>query len=287
MSDDFEALLAPVRTGIDPEDCLFYHRMEIPGLGEVGDEWWDLRGHEAEYLGNVDFAGKRVLEIGPASGYLTCHMEQQGASVLAVDLPVDAPWNTVPHASLDVQAVARDSAIMSRKFQNAWWLVRERFGLRARAYYGDSTSLPAELGHFDVAVLAAVLLHCRDFLGVLEAAASIADVVVVTDVHYPELDTLDMAALAPTVENQEYQVWWAISPHIVIRFLRIMGFTIEPPGIRLHSQVLLGAAGMTDPKHYMYFTVVAHKEATAPMRSEQEPPSDDQSRAPHGEELTE
>ena len=53
----------------DIGDCSFYHTVELPGYGVINGEW-DLRGRVNEYLGNVDFAGQRVLEIGPASGFL-------------------------------------------------------------------------------------------------------------------------------------------------------------------------------------------------------------------------
>jgi hypothetical protein len=43
--------------------------MELPGRGVIEGRDWDLRGSVDEYLGNVDFAGQRVLEIGPASGF--------------------------------------------------------------------------------------------------------------------------------------------------------------------------------------------------------------------------
>jgi hypothetical protein len=43
-------------------ECLFYHSMEIPGYGLVEGQW-DLRGRESAYLGGLDFAGKRVLEV--------------------------------------------------------------------------------------------------------------------------------------------------------------------------------------------------------------------------------
>lgn len=64
--------------------------MDIPGYGGVEGEW-DLRKGVKEYLGNVDFKGKRVLEIGTASGFLCFYMEGQGAEVVAYDLQRNKP----------------------------------------------------------------------------------------------------------------------------------------------------------------------------------------------------
>ena len=50
---------------------------------------WDLRGHEPAYLGGVDVAGKRVLELGPATGYLTFYMERMGAEVVSFEAGFD------------------------------------------------------------------------------------------------------------------------------------------------------------------------------------------------------
>lgn len=55
-----------------------------------------LRGHEADYLGHVNLAGKRVLEIGPASGHLTFWMEAQGAEVVGFDLGPNDDGPVVP-----------------------------------------------------------------------------------------------------------------------------------------------------------------------------------------------
>ena len=59
-------------------DCNFYHTTDIPGVGTVEGQW-DLREGVDAYLGGYDFSGKRVLEIGPATGFLTFHMEKCGA----------------------------------------------------------------------------------------------------------------------------------------------------------------------------------------------------------------
>jgi hypothetical protein len=57
--------------------CWFYHSMDLPGIGEVQGHW-DLRPTVDAYLGRIDFAGKRVLDVGTASGYLSFAMEEPG-----------------------------------------------------------------------------------------------------------------------------------------------------------------------------------------------------------------
>ena len=79
-----------------PEDCYFYHRFDLPGLGTVGGDW-DLRSCIDAYLGNYRFSGKRVLDVGTASGFLTFEMEKRGATVVSFDMEDGGQWNVVPH----------------------------------------------------------------------------------------------------------------------------------------------------------------------------------------------
>ena len=86
-----EAVYAEPYVVTDVDECYFYHTMEIPGLGLVEGQW-DLRDGVGEYTGGVDYKGKRVLEIGTASGFLCFTLEAQGAEMVSYDLltPRDA-----------------------------------------------------------------------------------------------------------------------------------------------------------------------------------------------------
>ena len=82
------------------DECNFYHTTDIPGAGIVEGQW-DLRNGLDEYLGNYDFSGKRVLEIGPATGFLTFEIEKTAREIVAVELPMDRNfWNAVPYEQL-------------------------------------------------------------------------------------------------------------------------------------------------------------------------------------------
>ena len=103
---DRTALFAEPEAVASADDCYFYHVMEIPGHGLVGGEW-DLRAGVDDYLGGVDLSAQRVLEIGPASGFLTFHMETAGAAVVSIELVgvvISAPYK-VPVTRGDVADV--------------------------------------------------------------------------------------------------------------------------------------------------------------------------------------
>jgi SAM-dependent methyltransferase len=207
------------------EECAFYHAMDLPEVGEVAGEW-DLRAGIDDYLGHVAFEGKRVLEVGPASGFVTAHMESKGAEVLAVELPEDHPWDIVPFETLDLDEVARDWSVGMKALRNGFWFVHRVLGLHARLFYGPVSDLP-ETDVFDVSVLGSVLLHCRDPLGLLtECARRTNERVVVTELSFPDLDATDMPVcrLVPSAENGIWDTWWSFTPSYLVRYLEVMGF---------------------------------------------------------------
>ena len=147
------------------EDCDFYHSMDIPWYGAVSGQW-DLRPNVAAYLGNTDFQNKRVLEIGPASGFLTNYMEVQGAEVVALDLPVDYGWDIVPRPQSKVEWMAERKKHMER-LHNSFWFVHSANKSKAKVIYGKAIELPDEVGTFDVSIMAGILLHSRDPIGII------------------------------------------------------------------------------------------------------------------------
>ena len=56
------------------EDWFVYHWFDLSD-GRTVPGIYDLRKNWRAYLGNVDLKGRRVLEVGPASGFLTFKME--------------------------------------------------------------------------------------------------------------------------------------------------------------------------------------------------------------------
>jgi hypothetical protein len=240
--------------------------MTMPGHGEVQGQW-DLRGRERAYLGNVDLAGKRVLEIGTASGHLCFWMEQQGAEVCGYDLSPEQDWDIVPFHDYDYsEQVARRKEEI-RQLNNSWWYAHHHFRSRSRVVYGSVYDLSPELGRFDIVTMGSILLHLRDpFLALQRAACLATETLIVTD-----LLMLSFDQAAATVLGQGRIVrfmpdartcsppglWWGLSPHFVAEAARVLGF--RRVQFSVHRQ--LHQSGEKD-----LYTIVASRHAICEAR---------------------
>ena len=232
-------------------DCYFYHTMELPGYGVIEGRDWDLRGRVDEYLGNVNFAGKRVLEIGPASGFLTFEMEKRGADVISVEVTDEHGWDFVPYPRARLNEVFGPREIVMQQLKNSYWFSHAALQSKAKVFYGDAYDLPAVLGQFDIAVMGALLLHCRDPLRIVEQCARRAKTLIIVDKLYPELEGAPVCRLAPTAENFVWHTWWHFSTQLITQFVAVMGFTTSEP--TTHEQLHRGRA-------HTLFTIVGRRE---------------------------
>ena len=115
--------------GSTSDDFVWYHATELPD-GTVLPGAWDLRGQESAYLGGVDLSGKRVLELGPATGYLTFYMERMGAEVVSFEAGFDVSIDTLPVKGED-QAESRRRVMQETVDANhdAWWYLHRTLWL--------------------------------------------------------------------------------------------------------------------------------------------------------------
>ena len=234
----------------DLAECHFYHTMELPGHGIVNGDW-DLRSGVDDYLGKINFAGQHVLEIGPASGFLTFEMEKRGAEVVSVEVTAEHGWDFVPYPAAKLEEVFGPRRIVMQQLKNSYWFSHAVYHSRARVHYGDVYNLPAALGEFDIALIGSVLLHCRDPLRIVEQCAEKAETLIITDMFHPDLEGAAICRLAPTPQNFLWHTWWHFSTKFFTQFLAVMGFT--PSEVSTHQQYRRGRA-------YTLFTVVGRKE---------------------------
>jgi SAM-dependent methyltransferase len=240
------------------DDCLFYHTAEVPGYGLV-EGFWDLRGGEDEYLGGVELAGRRVLEVGPASGHLTFHMERRGADVVSIEAADVSGWELhwdlfdEPPQDLRDYLARSDNAL--RRIVNSYWFCHRAYRSRAGVYYGSVNDVPRELGEFDVAVLGCVLLHSKNPLRLLEhCARSTREAVVVVEPAREWMLAQTTIEFLQRGRERWWDTWWGFSPKYFVDLLRGMGFSSSR--VTFHTQTAFA-------KPIRMFTVVARREGDA------------------------
>jgi 2-polyprenyl-3-methyl-5-hydroxy-6-metoxy-1,4-benzoquinol methylase len=223
-------LYAEPRHVADAGECRFYHRMELPGLGITPGDW-DLRGRADDYLGQVELAGKRVLDVGTASGFLTFEMERRGADVVSFDAASAGLIQMMPFMN---HAAWRDRAnfltdleadLVKRK--NAYWLAHRVLGSRASACYGNVYDLPAALGEFDAVVVGQILVHLRDPIGALQSITDrCRDTLVIAEAIDPSQTPMQVF-LGRAATGNPAPTWWHLSLGLYQEILAMMGFGID------------------------------------------------------------
>lgn len=218
--------MAAERSSLVPEDCDWYHTAVLAD-GSVIPGAWDLRGGEDDYLGGTSVEGQRVLEFGPATGYLTYWMEERGADVVCIDAGFDVPIDILPVPGNDLREIRMGAMRGIGAVQNSWWYLHQNRQAKAAMVSAPIYDLPVDLGEFDVATYGAILLHLRDpFAALAEGALRTRRRIIVTDLIQdtdvdPEANVMRPDPLG-AVEHRTN--WWALFPGAVKQMLKRVGF---------------------------------------------------------------
>lgn len=238
------------------EDCYFYHSFHLPD-GEDVDGEWDLRPAPFDYLGQISVTGRSVLEIGPASGFLSFYMEAAGASVTCLEPPMAHLWDVVPFEAFDTPAWRETFHRLMERVRNSFWFMHRQLGSRVRMFEGDPYTLGPDFGHFDIAVLTSVLQHCRRPFDLLQSAAGRAQhTVVVTELHNPALGEAPLCLLLPHTGADQVHTWWQFTPQFFVSALGLLGFTETT--VTYHTQ-----KQPAENREVALFTVVGQRPAVA------------------------
>jgi SAM-dependent methyltransferase len=224
------------------EDCFFYHAMELPGFGLVPAHW-DLRGRFDDYVGGVGVAGKSVLDVGTATGFLSFEAEQRGAArVLSFDMSDARQQTFLPFKDKlyfrDPERWAKQYGAEIEQWKNAYWLCHRLLNSKAEVYYGNVYQLPEELGQFDIAIVGSVLEHLSDQISALASIArrTKETIVVVSPLLQTDERIARFEALAANPDADF--TWWTYSLGVYREVFAMLGFSIAKVS---HSKY-----------HYMY-----------------------------------
>jgi 2-polyprenyl-3-methyl-5-hydroxy-6-metoxy-1,4-benzoquinol methylase len=224
------ALLARPRHIERLEDCFFYHAMELPEFGLVRGQW-DLRGRFDDYIGGVAVAGKSVLDVGTATGFLSFEAEKRGAArVLSFDMSDPRQQAFLPFKDKlyhrDPERWREQYGAEIEQWKNAYWLCHRLLGSKAEVYYGNIYDLPAELGRFDVVIVGSVLEHLNDQITALASIARLTreTIVIVSPLLQTEERIARFEALAGNPDADF--TWWTYSLGVYREVLGMLGFSI-------------------------------------------------------------
>jgi len=208
------------------EECSWYHTFELPD-GTVTRATWDQRDSVDDYLGRIDLRDKSVVEIGPASGFLTVSMERRRAKVVCIENSPELIWEYVPRRDVDYEEWLRLRRLGSPALFKSWWYAQRVFNCSAKIIYCGVSAFRdvADLVKFDVCLIGGVLQHVRYPFDVLWAASRAADTIIVTERWLPEVESDGpKIRFVPGPENDYLDTWFYLSSTAVANALTIFGF---------------------------------------------------------------
>jgi hypothetical protein len=210
-------------------ECRFYHTLDLPGYGVVRGDW-DLRDNFDEYVGHVELRGKRVLDVGTASGFLTFEAEKRGAEVVSYDMNDASILCTLPfRQNLFYQDRAEWVRQMTRAYEpmkNSYWLAHRALNSKAKVHYGILNNLPQELGRFDVVILGSITEHLSDQIAALASVSRLATDIIV--VNSPVIMVEDkIAEFLPSANRPDDDyTWWIYSLGVYREIFAMLGYAI-------------------------------------------------------------
>lgn len=213
----------------DPSSCFFYHTMDLPSFG-LQDGGWDLRGRFDDYVGGTECRGKRVLDVGTASGFLSFEAEVAGATeVVSFDIDDARRQHLQPFANSDYvrdyEGWRQRQTKIFDSWKNGYWLAHRLLGSKCKVFYGDIYDVPAELGTFDVVILGAVLEHLIDPLSAIFAISRLARKTIVINTDYFD-NPAPLALFKGRADRPAASfIFWTYTISLYDEYMKILGFT--------------------------------------------------------------
>jgi SAM-dependent methyltransferase len=214
---------AEPRRGVALDDCNFYHSIDLPISGPQKGAW-DLRGRFDDYIGHQNLDGRTVLDVGAATGFLSFEAERRGARVTSFD--VSSP-DLLVHLPIpggefadDYPAFWAKADLWVRQVKNSYWLCHEELHSSAVCVYGDIYGLDRSQ-QFDVVMVGQLLVHLRDALSALAAAARVCrETLIVVEGNLPEAAPIASLCGRPEIPY----AWYHYSHGWYREVLSMLGF---------------------------------------------------------------
>jgi SAM-dependent methyltransferase len=235
-----------------PEECWFYHTMDLPEVGTVTGGW-DLRGRFSDYIGHVDLKGKSFLDVGTGSGFSSFEAEKAGAAdVISFDADNASQLQRLPWPYPDRPSESEEAVTLDR-MKNGYWLAHRLLRSSSQAVYGDIYRLSHHVLQADVVFIGQILIHLRDPLEALREASLVAQKHLVIAEGMIENEA-PVGIFCGGREIGNYYSWWQFSPELYRQYLDVLGFDVES---RIQNDFYCETLG----KYITISTIVARRRA--------------------------
>lgn len=230
-------------------DCIFYHTMEYPD-GEVNPGHWDIRGLFNGYIGDYPIAGKSVLDVGAASGFLSFEAEKAGATVTSLEARSAVDFTQVPHMGSgylnDRAGFIEETDEILRRLKNSYWYSWRRLGSRAEVVHAPLNDLSKWDRRFDVVIAGAITEHLSDpvtAIGNLSVLAREAIIIAFDPVVNSDDLTLTAGPNWTDLRPRADHTWYFLSRGLYRRVFENLGFDVS----FADSYAVPLFAGVTEP----------------------------------------
>ena len=215
----------------DKADCVFYHSMTFPD-GEVVEGQWDLRDIFGQYVGGYDLAGKTVLDVGTASGFLAFEAERAGATVTAIDASDASEFDRVQFAGSklhqDRRAWNAELNDWLRTLKSGYWYAHDKYGSKVETIYFPLRGLPYWGRSFDVVIAGAIVEHLADPVTFVSNIARVArEAVIIGFTPIGRTRKQVMETMNEWADPAIDHVWWRVSRGLYERLFANLGFDLE------------------------------------------------------------
>ena len=242
------------------ENYYWYHTVDLGnGLVTPGD--YDFRDQINSFGFPEDLRGKRVLDIGSATGYFAFEFEKRGAEVVSVELPSLAEWDIISdergqivnHLMQRHKASTPEEAYV-RHLDGPFRFCHKMLGSKVTRCYSPVYDLTLDkVGgkKFDLIYAGDILLHLFSPLKALDTLSTLCagQIFVTLDVPFYHADQPYMRFVG---KESEGRTWWLMSKLCLENMLKRVGFRtvtqvgaysgiLRRVGVTYQREVLMGS----------------------------------------------